>query len=135
MRVVAAISCGPVPKGRPRFGGGRARTPDETARAEREQAALLASFTPRTPFAGHVRVRLIYLYEPPASWSVTRRAAAVAGGEWPDAADVDNLAKLTLDVLTRLRWWSDDKKVASLVAEKVYGTPAGVRVIVEDMRG
>lgn len=126
MRIVAWIECDPMGKGRPRFGQGRAFTPETTARAERAQATLLAPYAPRDPIGGAVAVRLSYTLAPP------KKGARA----WPTSKpDVDNLAKLTMDVLTRQRWWHDDAQVVELRVTKAYGERPGVRVEVLQIGG
>lgn len=136
MRISAWIECIPKGKGRPRMGkGGHVFTPKETVEAEQDQARLLRPYTPRVPLAGAVTCRLIYALPIPESWSAKRRAAAVLGDELPTTkGDVDNFAKLSMDVLTELGWWKDDAQVVSLVTEKVYAEVPGLRVIVEEVR-
>jgi Holliday junction resolvase RusA-like endonuclease len=124
--VDAWIACRPRPQGRPRAGRswtGRhvTYTDDDTRAAAEEQAALLAPHAPREPFAGPLRLELAYYL--PASredgWHVSR----------PDA---DNLAKLTMDAMSRLRFWADDSQVCWLSVQKHRETdPAqrGVKVV------
>lgn len=110
--VDAWLPCVPRPKGRPRAGrswsGKRVTyTDDATAAAEAEQAALLAQHAPPEPFTGPLRLDLVY-YLPSArgaGWHASR----------PDA---DNLAKLTMDVMSRLRFWREDSQVAWLSVHK-----------------
>ena len=53
---------------------------------------------------------------------------------WPcgQRNDVDKLARSCLDAMTH-RVWQDDGQVVTLVAEKVYGNPPGVRIKVETL--
>ena len=47
--------------------------------------------------------------------------------------DIDNLAKLVLDVLTRQGWWRDDTQVTMLLVQKRYAGPgdvSGCRIVV-----
>ncbi|MCW8137279.1 MAG: RusA family crossover junction endodeoxyribonuclease [Planctomycetota bacterium] len=136
MRIVAWIECNPVGKGRPRFGRGRTYTPKATEQAERLQATLLLPYVPREPLEGPLSVRLAYTFAPPADPAA--RAEALAGRRWParrGTFDVDNLAKLTMDVMTRQRWWIDDHQVVELRATKAYGERPGVRVEVLQIGG
>lgn len=130
--IVAWLDCTPVGKGRPRFGKGRTFTPDSTARAERTQATLLMPHAPRAPLEGPIAVRLSYTL--PFPKDTAARVAAIAGRHTAKP-DVDNLAKLTLDVLTRLRWWQDDSQVVELRTTKDYGEHPGVRVEVLQIGG
>jgi len=127
----AWASCVPVPLARPRFDprSRRTYTSEPSARGARAQAAALAGQGPRQPLDGPVSLRLIYHLTIPRSWS-KRRQAEAAGRPVAGKPDVDNLAKLTLDVLSRLGWWRDDAQVVRLEASKVYARDgeAGVEV-------
>ena len=113
--ILAFAGCDPVPLSRPRFDS-RSRRTYTNARSEkgaRAQAALLAPHTPREPLAGPLAVGLSYVLPLP------KRGRAP--GPHHVTPDVDNLSKLTLDVLSRLRWWNDDAQVAELHATKRWG--------------
>lgn len=128
--VVAFAACTPRPWDRPRWDSARRRT-HTSMRAERaaaEQAALLAPFTPSLPFAGPVGLSLHFVMP-------KRQRNPQGEGEHHTARpDVDNLAKLTLDVLSRLGWWADDSQVAELAATKTYGDVPGVHVTMIALR-
>jgi Holliday junction resolvase RusA-like endonuclease len=40
--------------------------------------------------------------------------------------DLDNLAKLTIDCMTRLGWFCDDAQIARLELEKEWSTAPGI---------
>jgi Holliday junction resolvase RusA-like endonuclease len=88
--------------------------------AHAEQIAALAPFRPRDPWTGPLRLALCYL---------TVRTAV---------ADVDNLAKATMDCMTRLGFWADDCQVYELSVSKVQESEKarrGVSVVVWALGG
>ena len=120
--VCAQINCDPVPLYRPRFDTKRGRVyEDKRCEAGRNvQALLLAQHTPKAPLEGPVSVGLTYYLAMPAKGRKP--------GPHDVRPDVDNLAKLTIDVLTRLQWFKDDKQVAELHVVKRWSPTPGVRV-------
>jgi Holliday junction resolvase RusA-like endonuclease len=88
----------------------------------------------RQPFvAGALEVWLRFVFQRPAAHMSARGGlkpsapAAMATG-----ADVDKLARSVMDVLTG-RAFTDDRQVASLHAEKVYGDRPGVHIVVRPL--
>lgn len=69
--------------------------------AHAEQLEALAPFRPRDPLEGPLKLALCYF---------TLRVSV---------ADVDNLAKATMDCMTRLGFWADDRQVYELSVSKV----------------
>lgn len=126
--VSAFIECVPKACARPRFNraANRAHTSAPSRRAADVQAALLAPHTPREPLQGALEVSLTY-YLPPPKGEPAHAYAFQAHTRKPDA---DNLAKLTLDVMSRLRFWFDDAQVSSLVAKKRWRPHSGVHVLI-----
>lgn len=124
--VDAWAPCTPVPCSRPRFDSVRRRTYTDTRseQAARTQASLLASQGPRGTLTGPVFVTLHY--------TMPTKQKGRHGRPHTIRPDVDNLAKLTMDAISRLGWWVDDCQVCSLVAVKKWGESGGVRVIVRD---
>lgn len=117
----------PVPQGSKRafVVNGRAvivDVKDERLKAWRKAVATAAASVSRgAPIDAPVEVRVMFGIERPAS--VTR--------EWPSVApDVDKLARAVLDGLTDSGLISDDSRVVRLVAEKVYASRPGARVVV-----
>lgn len=123
----------PVGKGRPRVTVSgehvHAYTPRRTAdyewlvrqcfRAQNRDACIIAENKP-------VRVEITAIYPIPKSDSKAeqerkRGAAAMV------KPDIDNVAKIILDAMNDLAW-HDDKQVASLAVDKLYGEQPGVHV-------
>ena len=118
----------PRPKERPRFGryGGVSNT-NKTKSEELRQtmqsraAGLRASLFKGRSHTGAVQVVLNYYIRPGKSKKTTEPHTAVP--------DVDNLAKLTLDAITKMgKFWLDDNQVNALLITKQYSKRPGVGV-------
>lgn len=109
----AFAACRPVAWARPRFSRtGRAFTSARAEQGAADQAAQFARFSPREPYSGPLTLRLVYTMPRP------KHGRDVAGAPHDRRPDIDNLSKLTLDVLSRLRWWADDAQVSQITASK-----------------
>jgi Holliday junction resolvase RusA-like endonuclease len=124
----------PRGKGRPRAAviAGRARiyTPHVTA-AEEGAVRLFASqaMAGRSPITEAVDFRLCAYMPVPASWSRTKRAAALSGALMPTGRpDLDNVSKLVMDSFNELVW-RDDTQVVNFSAWKRYATEP--RLVIE----
>jgi len=82
-----------------------------------------------TLLRGPVFLQLRANYPIPESWPKKRKAAAVWKTSKPDT---DNLAKLQKDALTGIVY-RDDAQVVRVHAEKRYGEPIGVTVVVQEI--
>lgn len=108
----------PVPKGRPRFWGGRAVTPKRT----REYEARVKSYA-RLAMAEHgtldgpIRAEVVAVFRRPKR---LLRKKDPAGRMWhAGSEDLDNVVKSTLDGINGTIY-VDDKQVCSIGAVKVY---------------
>lgn len=92
---------------------------------------------PSKPVAGAVSVLLAFAFLRPKSHyrkgrniQLLRESARMQHVQKPD---VDNLAKLVLDCLTRLRFWRDDSQVIELEIKKRWTqTTPGVTISVSE---
>ncbi len=107
-----------VPKGRPVFGNGRARTPAKTRAFEQALQGLSRPHRPPEPWLGPLDVALNFFFERP------RRSKL----RFPHY-DVDNLAKAVLDSFNEL-FWEDDRQVVQLTASKRFAEKAYIEVII-----
>ena len=98
----------PVPKGRPRFGKGRAYTPRETMLAERAIAMSFRATSRAKPLTGKVGLEVEFWY-----------------GDGRHG-DLDNLVKTVSDALNGVAW-VDDRQIVQLRAsmEQVEHVPRG----------
>jgi Holliday junction resolvase RusA-like endonuclease len=121
--IQAFAGCTPVPMTRPRVTSRGVYTEKRTEEGKRVQALLLAPHGPRSPLAGPLLLDLTYILPR------RKQKPQAPGSHHESRPDLDNLVKLTMDVLTRLQWWEDDSQVSSLSARKVYGDVPGVWVV------
>lgn len=105
----------PVAKGRPRFGNGRAYTPDSTRAKEREIAQLAKiAMIGKKPFLGPVAVAV-------KAW---------VKGQRTGRPDLDNICKSYCDALNGIVY-SDDSQIVDLHIQKFTGSDPQVIVTVE----
>lgn len=116
-------------KGRPRFAGGHAYTPEATRRYEAEiQAAWMLAGG--RMLDGAVAVSIAAYQALPKSATRAQRHAAERGEIWPiRKPDLDNIIKITLDALNGLAY-RDDTQVTVLDARKEYATDGESRLVV-----
>lgn len=115
----------PVPKGRPRFGRGRAYTPKTTVAYEQRVADATTAAMRRgrfTPFAGALNVTVVCVYGVPRSYRGERKLRALEGLV-PPRPDLDNVVKSLLDGMIGVAF-EDDKAVTRLIANKLYSEAA-----------
>lgn len=131
--IVIELAGEPIGKGRPRFARatGHAYTPGPTRKYESQlRFAAQQAMAGASPVDGPVTVRVLACMPIPASWSRTKRAAAIAGDIKPTVApDVDNLLKM-LDALNEVVW-RDDKQVVMATVAKVYSERPALHIEVD----
>ena len=113
--------------------GGRVRfyTKAKVRQAENLLAALLKPYVPPEPFAQPVSlyVRWTFPYRKSERKGVTNAGKPVPHTSRPD---LDNLEKSLLDVMTALRFWTDDSLVFSKTTVKLWGSRPGIEVVITD---
>ena len=116
----------PIPKGRPRFYGGHAVTPEKTRKYEK---LIRDSWTHGIIDSEHIYVDMLFKMPIPQSYSKKKQAALV---DAPHAKkpDLDNLVKAVLDALNGVAF-EDDSRICSISAVKLYGTEPCVFVKME----
>lgn len=124
----------PVGKGRPKFARRGnftvAHTPEKTASYENlVKVKAEEAMGGRPVIEGAVSVGVRIFVTPPASWSLKKQRAALAGEIFPTSKpDVDNVVKGIFDACNEIVW-RDDKQACDVVITKRYDlTP---RAIVE----
>jgi Holliday junction resolvase RusA-like endonuclease len=98
------------------------------ARVKQDLVNLLRPYAPPTPFVGPVKLSVIWSYP----WRKAETKKNRAKGYLPcdTRPDVDNIIKLVLDVMTLLRFWTDDNQVADIRIQKRWGDWTGIAVAV-----
>ena len=123
----------PFAKQRPRFSrrSGRTYTPGQTVSFEAtvRDYALEAG---ANAVEGPVRISIIAVFEPPASWSGKKKTAALDSPHI-QRPDLDNIQKAILDGLNRVAF-VDDGQVAEISCRKFWGTKPRTEVVVEPLR-
>ena len=116
----------PVAKGRPRIttrdGFAHAYTPKKTrdyeALVDAEARKVMGL---RKPLEGPLAVEVNAFMPVPASWSLTKKLAAVAQTILPTSRpDLTNIVKAAEDALNGIVW-RDDSQIVSLIMTKEYG--------------
>lgn len=116
----------PVAKGRGRTavinGQARVFTPAKTRKAEGELRYFLTQSEP-VMFQGPICVALDFYLVRPASVSKKKRPHPSA------RPDLDNMIKLATDAANGILW-KDDAQIVTLLARKIYGDKASIKVSV-----
>lgn len=134
MRLSFSISGRPRAKERHRQGQGRSYSSDELVAETvhiRKIARSAVNGLDMRPFTGPLRMIVEAIFETPASWNRTSRAAAIAG-DVPHIStpDLDNIEKLIADACNEVVY-VDDSQIAEKISRKRYGSGARVDVIIE----
>lgn len=92
--------------------------------AEKVYALYLRTQRPEEPMSGAIALDLIFYF--PAKKPHKHGQAKVT------RSDVDNLAKLPIDIMTRLGYWNDDSQIFDLRIAKFYADQAGLMVRISE---
>ena len=109
--------------------GGHIRfyTKKKVRQSENFLAALLSMHVPDVPFSGPVSLTARWEFP----WRKSERKSVTRAGEpipHVSRPDLDNLEKNLLDVLTRLRFWTDDSLVTEKLTSKWWGPKPGIDI-------
>lgn len=114
----------PIPKGRPRFGGGRTYTPPRTRAYEKdvsEMGRIAMMLAGAQITAEPLTVDIVLTFPIAKSWPASRKAAALDGTLLPTTTpDADNCAKSILDGLQGVVF-ENDGQVIDLHVSKKFG--------------
>jgi len=99
--------------------------PDELKAVRSKLQAHLAGHVPEQKYSGAVRL-------------ITKWCFPITGkhqdGEYKTSKpDTDNLQKMLKDVMTSLKFWTDDAQVASEIIEKFWAAVPGIYVAIEEL--
>lgn len=115
----------PIPKGRPRFYGGHAVTPEKTRKYEK---LIRDSWTHGIVEGKSIMVDIEFRIPIPQSYSKKKKAEL----EWTPhnkKPDLDNLVKAVLDALNGVAF-EDDSLISDINASKTYAEEPGVYIMV-----
>lgn len=134
-RISFVIPGKPSGKGRPRFYGGHAVTPENTREYEKMTAMLFRAsargekFTDKVP----IRVSIEACYRIPAKATKAQKEKIASGELMPCIKpDADNIAKIILDSLNKVAW-DDDAQVTELTIQKHYSAEPCVIVEISEI--
>lgn len=120
-----------VPKGRPRFAGSHAYTPESTRVFEAQIRTLaLSVMGHRLAYTCPLKVTIKLVEEVPKSWSSPKRELALAGMLVPLRGDLDNREKAVLDALNGVVFY-DDVQIGAKVSSKEFGSANLITVTIE----
>jgi len=106
------------------FKKGNALTP-AAKKASATWQAIVEQHKPEKPLQGALFVRIV------VTWFKNTDKAYIPRTVKPD---VDNLAKLILDAMTKAGYWQDDKQVYNLNIAKFDGLISGLQITVEETK-
>lgn len=125
----------PQGKGRARSTkSGRHYTPAKTVAYERMIGECAAEVMGERPvLTGPAELHVVAVFGVPASWSKTKREAALQWDTYPTVKpDADNIGKAVCDALNGLVW-VDDSQVVDCRVKKVYGREPRLSVTVAEL--
>ena len=131
--VTFTIAGTPLAKDRARHGNGRTY---DTARNKSAKRAIAwkgkAAMKSHKPFKGPVRMRMVFLFAWPKSY--TQRRKQMCHGNMKDTKpDLDNLQKMVMDGLNGIAY-DDDGQVCELMTTKFFSqNETCTRVIIEPL--
>lgn len=105
--------------------------PAGAARAAATIFAIVEPNKPNKPFCGPLSVSLYWTWQVPKRFNGGTNPPKITAFPKDTRPDLDNLAKLTLDAMTRAGYWNDDAQIAHLDLKKYYGDMTGLFVSVE----
>jgi Holliday junction resolvase RusA-like endonuclease len=108
-----------------RFGKPIFYEPQELKDARAIMMGYLSPHVPATPYKRSVRLMV--------KWCFPLQAKTKEGQWKTTKPDLDNSLKLVQDCMTKLKFWSDDSIVVSLMAEKVFSEPSGIYIQIDEV--
>ena len=112
-------------KGAMRCGNGiRFFTKPHVAKAKADLTRLLWECGPGEPLEGALLLRLKFKF--PMRKSETKARRALEHLPHDKRPDLDNLAKLTIDVMAGLNWFRDDAQISRLELSKSWSISPGI---------
>lgn len=120
----------PIPKGRPRFYGGHAVTPEKTRKYEK---LIRDSWEHGIVEADSLMIDMEFVMPIPQSLSKKKQSELVAAPH-TKKPDLDNLVKAVLDALNGVAYM-DDSRISNINASKEYGREPSVWIGISRAKG
>lgn len=120
----------PIPKGRPRFYGGHAVTPEKTRKYEK---LIRDSWEHGILEADSLMIDMEFVMPIPQSLSKKKQTELVATPH-TKKPDLDNLVKAVLDALNGVAF-VDDSRISNINASKEYGREPSVWIGIHRVNG
>lgn len=118
--IVITIPGEPVAKGRPRVGRHHTYTPQKTVNHEEYVKLMwMQQHGNKEPSVGPLNAVITFNFEPPKSYTKTKRKSAIEGVWHVKKPDIDNLIKTVTDALNGLAY-KDDSQIVSMQIFKQY---------------
>lgn len=108
---------------------GRTYTPN-TTKAFEEEFAYKYKAAGGKFYEGYLKVKLVFAFIPPKSWSKKKQREALEGEIRPTKSDIDNYIKACLDSLNRVAY-EDDRYIFGVEAIKKYDTKEYIEIEIE----
>ena len=115
----------PIPKGRPRFYGGHAVTPEKTRESEK---LIRDSWEHGIVEGEYLVIAMAFTMPIPQSYS-NKKKKELEGQPHTKKPDLDNLVKAVLDALNGVAF-EDDSLISDINASKTYAEEPGVYIMV-----
>ena len=119
----------PIPKGRPRFYGGHAVTPEKTRKYEK---LIRDSWEHGIVEGEYLVIAMAFTMPIPQSYS-NKKKKELEGQPHTKKPDLDNLVKAVLDALNGVAYM-DDSRISNINASKEYGREPSVWIGIHDIR-
>lgn len=85
----------------------------------------LHKYKPETPFVGPVQVSI--------TWTFGTKSKAKIGFFRTSRPDIDNMAKILIDRMTKLGFWKDDSQISVLYLEKIWGEHSTIDISIMEL--
>ena len=93
--------------------------------AEAKLAAHLIKHIPPEPYTGAIEVVV--------KWCFPIKGRHKDGEPYTNKPDADNLCKSLYDIMSKLRYWKDDKQISSSITQKFWAEVPGIYIRIEEV--
>lgn len=94
--------------------------------AEAKLTAYLTKYIPERPYTGAIRVV--------ATWCYPLKGKHYDGEPYINKPDVDNICKSLYDIMSKLKYWNDDKQIYSSTTEQFWAKIPGIYIKIEEFK-